>query len=342
MSPGVSQSRLAVLMFTDIVGSTHLKTRIGVEAYLRCLARHDGLFRDALSQAPGAEILQETGDGYFVAFANVADAVRCALRFQYALKHTPGENGQPLRVRIGIHVGQLAVIEGDGRPRVVGLAADIASRITSLAQPNQILLTRVVFDESRQFVRDHPNSESKEMKLRWVAHGDYRFKGADEPIEVFEVGLEGDAPLSPPADTEKARRNVSLDESQTLGWRPGVGLEVPQRPAWLLEKKLGVGNFGEVWLASHQRLKQQRVFKFCFDAERLQSFKRELTFFRLLRDALGERRDIARLYDVRLDSPPFFLESEYAPGGNLIDWANAQGGVEKIPLATRVEIVANV
>ena len=47
--------------------------------------------------------------------------------------------------------------------------------------------------------------------------------------------------------------------------------------------------------------KEPRVFKFCFDADRLGSFKRELTLFRLLRDALGDRPDIARLLEVELD-----------------------------------------
>ena len=334
-------------MFTDVVGSTQLKHRIGVDAYVRLLRRHDELFKHALADAPGSEILQDTGDGYFVAFANVTDAVRCALRFQHALGTEPTGGAPPLRIRIGIHLGQLAVIDDTvDRPRVVGIAADIASRLTALAQPGQILLSRVVFDESRQFLRDHPaatdGAKTNGLVLRWVAHGDYLFKGADDPMEVFEVGAVGEAPLSPPADTDKARRSVSREDSETLGWRPAVGLQVPQRPMWLLQRKLGEGTFGEVWLAAHEKLKQQRVFKFCFDSDRLHSFKRELTFFRLIRDALGQRRDIAQLYDVRLDEPPYFLESEFAAGGNLIDWSDAQGGLEKVPLETRLELVAKV
>ena len=65
-----SVTRLAVLLFTDLVGSTGLKTRFGTATYARLLSRHDALFRQFLSQTPAAELLQDTGDGYFAAFSN--------------------------------------------------------------------------------------------------------------------------------------------------------------------------------------------------------------------------------------------------------------------------------
>jgi WD40 repeat protein/class 3 adenylate cyclase len=346
MSDGQQQtiSRLAVLMFTDVVGSVELKNRIGVPAYARLLARHDELFRQLLAEEPSAEVLADTGDGYFTAFPTVSHAVRFALRFQDAM-HREAWAPEPLRTRIGIHLGELAHIAGaaGGRAKVVGMAADLASRLMSLARGGQILLTRAAFDEARQFVSQYPsaNGDAHPRALRWMAHGEYVFQGTTDPIEVFEVGGDGIAPLAPPRDREKARRSVETSD-EILGWRPAVGLVVPQSPAWMLEKKLGEGTFGEVWLARHATLKQQRVFKFCFDAERLESFKRELTLFRLLRDALGERQDIAKLYDVCLTRPPYFIESEYAPDGNLIDWSAAQGGPGAVPLATRLEIVAQV
>ncbi|MEM7386482.1 MAG: WD40 repeat domain-containing serine/threonine protein kinase, partial [Verrucomicrobiota bacterium] len=100
------------------------------------------------------------------------------------------------------------------------------------------------------------------------------------------------------------------------------------------------GGFGEVWLARHQNTKEERVFKFCFDPERLRSFRRELTLFRLLRDALGKREDIAALYDVSVEMPPFYLESEYLPQGNLSQWSESVGGIDATPLQTRLEIMA--
>ncbi len=102
-----------------------------------------------------------------------------------------------------------------------------------------------------------------------------------------------------------------------LGWRPAQGLAIPNREQWILDHKLGDGGFGEVWLVMHRRTKQRRAFKFCFDAVRLRSFKRELALFRLIQEALGARQDIVPLIDIRWTGRRFFLESEYLPSGNL-------------------------
>src|SRR5262249_24981362 len=75
---------------------------------------------------------------------------------------------------------------------------------------------------------------------------------------------------------------------------------------------------------------------------RLGSFKRELTLFKLLRDALGDRPDIARLLEVRLDEPPYYLESEFIPGGNLRDWAAAPEHLTALPLEERLRLLAAI
>ena len=135
---------------------------------------------------------------------------------------------------------------------------------------------------------------------------------------------------------------MSAGDEVTLGWRPAPGLDIPQRPNWLLADKLGEGGFGEVWLATHKNTGEQRVFKFCFQADRLRALRREVTLFRLLKEALGNRDDIARILDWQFDDAPYFLESEYTEGGSLVDWAEGQGGLAQIPLATRLELIAQV
>ena len=165
--------------------------------------------------------------------------------------------GEPLRVRIGLHLGEVTQMDEEvrGEKRAVGMAINIAARIMDLAEGGQILMTRPIFDDARQFVRQHPDAEAgdaaddDDMTLQWPAHGRYLFKGNDEALEIYEVGAQGIAPLSPPEGSEKAKRAVAADEEDTLGWRPGAGLEIPRREDWVIEKRVGAGGFGEVWLA---------------------------------------------------------------------------------------------
>lgn len=84
-----AHSHLAVVLFTDVVGSMELKRRLGTTAYLALLARHDALFRQTPASFPQARILKDTGDGFFALFPMPSDAVRAALRFQHALHVEP-------------------------------------------------------------------------------------------------------------------------------------------------------------------------------------------------------------------------------------------------------------
>ena len=121
-----------------------------------------------------------------------------------------------------------------------------------------------------------------------------------------------------------------------------AGDSPPLRPEWKLVKRLGAGGQGEVWLCKHEKLGSQRVLKFALEESGLAAIKREITLHRLLRDTLGERADLCNVIDWNLKEPPFFIELEYAEGGNLEEWAAAQGGLTAIPLAARLDIVVHI
>ena len=61
---------------------------------------------------------------------------------------------------------------------------------------------------------------------------------------------------------------------------------------------------------------------------------------RLLRERLGERRDIAQVLDWEFERPPFYLETAYTEAGDLLEWANRKGGIAAVPLDERIEIAA--
>lgn len=340
--PGRSESAvLKTLLITDLVDSTKLTEQIGDERTAEIFRRHDRIARDLLAANQGREA--DRTDGFLLLFDRPINAVSFALAFHRGMARLSAEMSTPLLSRIGIHLGEVVLIEtpaedlarGAKPLEVEGLAKPTAARLMSLAMGGQTLLSRGAFELAR---RGAVGAEADGPTLRWVAHGRYRLKGVAEPMEVYEVGVEGEAPLSAPLDTEKVHRVP--EEGTVLGWRPAVGLEVPRRPSWVLDSRLGEGGFGEVWLAHHTKTERRRVFKFCFDLERSRALKREITIFRYLYDRLRDRDDIARIVDWQLEESPYFIEAEYSAGGSLLDWTKSQGGIERVPLETRLEIVA--
>lgn len=333
---------LLTLLFTDMVGSTQLKQELGDGKAVELIQRHHALVRSILTQANEAEEIETAGDSFFLVFAKPSDAVRFSLILQSQLRDLSRGTSRKLADRIGLHIGEVIIEERMDAAKskdLYGLQVDLCARVTSLADGDQILMTRSAFDNARQVLKGEDIGGVTE--LTWLNHGSYVLKGVDEPIEVCEVGEKGRAVLRAPADSEKVRRYIPPDREPVLGWRPAIGLGVPGT-GWILENKLGEGGFGEVWLCRNKTTKDQKVFKFCFRADRVRSLKREVTLFRVMKERLGTHPNIAGVLDVYLEEPPYYLTMEYGAGQDLKKWCEAQGGVAAIPLETRLEIVAQI
>jgi DNA-binding winged helix-turn-helix (wHTH) protein/serine/threonine protein kinase len=133
---------------------------------------------------------------------------------------------------------------------------------------------------------------------------------------------------------------AAAPQTPPLDLQPGD--HPPGRPLWSLVERLGIGGYGEVWRARHDKTHEERVFKFALDEASLGTLKREITAFRILNDSLGGGGQIVRLLDWNLEQMPYFTEAEHIGGGSLIDWARSRGGVASIPLAERIEVLAKV
>src|SRR5712691_2543176 len=134
-------------------------------------------------------------------------------------------------------------------------------------------------------------------------------------------------------------KTVAAASGPELGFR--VGDLVPGREQWRLSRALEVSGSSEVWFGENPKTREQRVFKFAGDGVRLKGLKREITISRFLRESLGDRPEFVRILEWNFETPPFFLESEYA-GPNLAEWAEAQGGLSLASYDTRLQLLIDV
>jgi class 3 adenylate cyclase len=124
---------LSTVMFTDIVDSTKVMSSIGDTAWSELLERHHEVVRSELSRWRGQEV-DTTGDGFFATFDGTARAVNAA--------HAIVQSLRPLGidVRIGLHTGEVELVDG----KAAGTAVHIGARVSSLAGPGEVLVSRTV------------------------------------------------------------------------------------------------------------------------------------------------------------------------------------------------------
>ena len=129
------------LVFTDIAGSTALNLSFGDRAWLKVLRAHNEIVARVTAEH-GGTVVKGQGDGFMLAFASVRRALACALEIEREIGATFDDPGSPIRVRIGVHTGEV-VNEADD---FFGHAVNYAARITGAATGGEILVSNLVHD----------------------------------------------------------------------------------------------------------------------------------------------------------------------------------------------------
>jgi class 3 adenylate cyclase len=162
---------IRTILFTDIVGSTSLTRKLGDDAAMELIHLHDSIVRDALNDLGGREV-KHLGDGIMASFVSAASAVKCAARVQNEIaKHGKENANRSIRVRVGIAAGEPVEHHND----LFGCTVQLASRLCSQAQAEQILVSNVV-------------AELCEGKLLpFEDLGDLTLKGFDHPVRTHAV-----------------------------------------------------------------------------------------------------------------------------------------------------------
>ncbi len=126
---------LATILFTDIVGSTERAGELGDRRWRDLLESHYEVVRKELSRFRGTEV-KTIGDGFLATFDGPARAIRCADAILQATRPLG------IELRAGLHTGECEMMEGD----IGGLAVHIAARVSGLAGPGEVLVSRTVAD----------------------------------------------------------------------------------------------------------------------------------------------------------------------------------------------------
>jgi class 3 adenylate cyclase len=163
-SISVAESRrvLATVLFTDIVGSTERAEQLGDQRWRDLLVAHHTAVRREIARYRGSEI-KSLGDGFLATFDGPARAVRCACAIAEAVRPLD------IQVRNGLHTGEIELADDD----VQGIAVHIAARVSALAGPGEVLVSRTVKDLVAG------------SGLRFNERGKQSLKGLQEPIELF-------------------------------------------------------------------------------------------------------------------------------------------------------------
>jgi class 3 adenylate cyclase len=162
---------IRTVLFTDIVESTSLTQKLGDEVAMELLHIHDAVVREALKALNGREV-KHTGDGIMASFVSAAAAVRCAAQIQRELAQRVREqSNHPIKVRIGGAAGEPVERNSD----IFGSTVQLAARLCSHAEPEQIVVSSVVADLCI----------GKGLTFRPL--GEVSLKGFDQPVHAHAV-----------------------------------------------------------------------------------------------------------------------------------------------------------
>jgi class 3 adenylate cyclase/tetratricopeptide (TPR) repeat protein len=185
----------ATFVFTDLVDSTEMLSRLGEVRADELRREHFSLLRSAFTGRGGREV-KTLGDGLMVVFDAVSPALDGAVAMQQAI--CGRRSDEPMTIRIGVSSGECDLEDGD----YFGLPVVEAARLCAKAAGGEILATGLV----RMLARSRSTVE-------WETVGALELKGLDESVETYRVVW---APIDPSASRPSLPARLASAVSSTF------------------------------------------------------------------------------------------------------------------------------
>ena len=171
------ERRLTAIFAGDVAGYSRLMGA-DEEGTLARLNAHRREFLEPKIADHRGRIVKRTGDGILIEFASAVDAARCAVEIQRGMIKRNASVPQDTRIefRIGIHVGDVIIEDGD----MFGDGVNIAARLESIAQPGGICIS----DDAYRQVRGKLDANFQDA-------GEQELKNIARPVRVYKLSAGG-------------------------------------------------------------------------------------------------------------------------------------------------------
>ncbi|HUP57715.1 MAG TPA: tetratricopeptide repeat protein, partial [Bdellovibrionota bacterium] len=164
---------------------------------LELLEEHRALIRPLFVEHGGREV-KTIGDAFLAEFDSALEAVKCGIRIQERLgeRNLEAQHARRIKVRIGIHLGDIVVSDND----VYGDGVNIAARLEQMAEPGSICFSQQVYDQVHNKL-DHP------LTLRYGELRNIRKEARFYQVKPVTAGAEATSPgISMPGLAARLRR----------------------------------------------------------------------------------------------------------------------------------------
>ena len=174
--PQLDRRMLAVLA-ADVVGYSRLMEADEPGTIARLEAVRADVADPVIARHHG-RLVKLMGDGALVVFESVVDAVACAVAIQQAVAGRDAGLPEAERIvfRIGVNLGDVALVEGD----VYGDGVNVAARLEQMCEPGGVVVSGTAYDQLHG-----------KLHLPLDFAGEQQLKNIARPVRAYRVRLDG-------------------------------------------------------------------------------------------------------------------------------------------------------